>query len=145
MVDRGATRELAGLFSWIGSIVPAVKPYIGMLWTAAPAAGASSLKCARARMSLPVRWFHAFAEEHLIRPPRGFPAVKPTNPRNSIVIRGFSFRYWGDHQLPNGRETRYLATLWDGSGYADLVCEGSHGSMWCAYCSWRHTENSTRY
>ena len=81
VVDRGAIRELAGLCSWIASIVPVLKPYTQMLWAAAcapPAEGESSVFLARARVSLPLRWLRAFAEEGLIRQPRRFPVVCPT-------------------------------------------------------------------
>ena len=113
VVDRGTIRELAGPCSWIGSIVPVLKPYTQMLWAAAcapPAEGESSVKMARARVSLPLRWLRAFAEKDLIRLPRRFPVVCPK--KGPVIAFDASLSGGGAVIYLPTRDTRYLTTAW---------------------------------
>ena len=69
MVDRTRVKEFAGLCSWIGSIVPNVKPFTQMLRAAAsakPSVNESQHKMSSSRVRLPLQWLHAMARDRTI-------------------------------------------------------------------------------
>ena len=58
-----AVRQLAGLASWISSLMPQVAAYTAMLWAAA--ASARNNRVANTQIWLPITWLQAFCQQNL--------------------------------------------------------------------------------
>ena len=73
--DRKAVKEFAGLCSWVGSIVPAVRPYARMVWAAAcapPSGQETAGRIAKARIQLVIIWMRALLDDAVLAIPRTF-------------------------------------------------------------------------
>ena len=138
---RQRVREVAGLCSWISSIVPALRPYTAMLWAAA------SAKCSRqedsnwimgARLSLALKWILAFTKSNLTPVQRRYPMTTVT--LGPIVMFDASLTGGGAIlKLPQGSEhvaVEYLTTWWDEYDHNSVGAapgESRYQPLWEAY------------
>ena len=64
---RTEVKEFAGLMSWAGSVVPALKPYTQMLWAAAyahPAGKETRDNVANGRVRFALKWINTMLDKH---------------------------------------------------------------------------------
>ena len=117
MVDRTKLMNFAGFTSWIGSVIPAFRPYAQMVWAAAmarPSGRESESQVALARLALPFEWMLAFAEMKFSSVARVFPLT--TSRRLGPIVTfdasldggGATLHYTGDDAAPD----EYCATVW---------------------------------
>ena len=112
-LDRRALKRFAGLATWVGSIIPAMKPYCSMLWAAAtapPAGAETNTEVSAARVRLPLQWIAALAADGFLGVARRFPLHPPGN--GPVVAFDASLAGGGATlTLPNGR-VYYFALTW---------------------------------
>ena len=96
LVVRDELREFAGLCSWVGSIVPVVKPFSLMLWAAVaapPATGETSSKITSARVKLQLSWFVELSPKRVSHSKPAIPSP-PIDGRVHTCLRRVSHRRW---------------------------------------------------
>ena len=112
-VDRREVKTFAGLCSWVGSIIPAMRPYTQMLWAAACAAPSGSEARGRlcaARIELLLKWIASFAAAGMIRVTRRFPLDPPEV--GPVITFDASLSGGGATLQVGDGPTWWLATRW---------------------------------
>ena len=117
LVERSKVRDFAGFTSWIGSVIPAFRPYAQMVWAGAmarPSGRESEEKVSLARLSLAFEWMAAFASMRFSSIARVFPLV--TSRRLGPIVTfdasldggGATLHYTGEAEAPD----EFCATVW---------------------------------
>lgn len=112
-IERREVKKFAGLCSWVGSIIPAMRPYTQMLWAAACAAPSGSEtrdRLCTARVGLPLRWISSFAAEGMVQVTRRFPLDPPEV--GPVITFDASLTGGGATLQVGDGPTLWLATRW---------------------------------
>jgi len=141
LIDRSKLRDFAGYSSWIGSVIPAFRPYSQMVWAGAmarPSGREGESHVSLARLALPFEWMRAFASIEFSSIARVFP--RTTARRQGPVVTfdasmdggGATLHYTGEEAAPD----EFCATVWgpDDLRALGIVANGPQFQpLWEAY------------
>ena len=139
-IERPELKEFAGLMSWAGSVVPALKPYTQMLWGAAYArpAGQETIHwLSGARIKFAIKWIELMLDKHTSNK---LCKILLVHKSSTVVTLTFDASLTGGgatwHTDEGGGVTDYITTVWSEDDHKALKATRGlpeHQAEWKAY------------